>query len=266
MNKKLVSLSLISLLSVSALAADKIVASWKGHKVTESQVTKEFESLLSRSPNLKGKKFSELDKELQTRLVKGYVNNALVYAQAQKAKIKDSAEYKRQMKSIEMQIFMQKQLDKMVTETDIKKAYTELAASMKGKKEVKASHILVESESEAKKVLAELKKGAKFADLAKKHSKDSGSKVKGGELGFFAEGMMVPEFSKKAFSMKKGEVSAPVKTDFGWHIIKLEDMRDIKVPSEQEVSSMLKNQLQTKAMDSYISKLEKESDVKILLN
>lgn len=91
-------------------------------------------------------------------------------------------------------------------------------------KQVKASHILVKKRSEAEKILEELKKGASFAELAKNHS-ECPSKKRGGDLGWFGRGKMVPEFEKAAFSLKKGELSDIVKTQFGYHIIKVTDTK-----------------------------------------
>ncbi|KYK36045.1 MAG: peptidyl-prolyl cis-trans isomerase [Theionarchaea archaeon] len=91
-------------------------------------------------------------------------------------------------------------------------------------KQVKASHILVKKRSEAEKILEELKKGASFAELAKKHS-ECPSRKRGGDLGWFGRGKMVPEFEEAAFSLKKGELSDIVKTQFGYHIIKATDTK-----------------------------------------
>ena len=105
------------------------------------------------------------------------------------------------------------------------KVYDEAIGQMKSEPEVRARHILVETEDEAKAVLAELKKGADFAELAKAKSKDPGS-ADGGDLGYFTKDQMVPEFSEVAFKLDKGQLSEPVKSQFGWHVIKVEDKRE----------------------------------------
>ncbi len=101
---------------------------------------------------------------------------------------------------------------------------------MGNEQEVRARHILVPTEDEAKAILAEVKKGTDFAELAKQKSKDPGAAAEGGDLGYFGKDQMVPEFAEVAFKLDKGQVSDPVKTQFGWHIIKVEDKRTKPVP------------------------------------
>jgi peptidyl-prolyl cis-trans isomerase D len=108
-----------------------------------------------------------------------------------------------------------------VNDKDLSNLYEEEQARFSTEEERKAQHILVKTEKLAKTIIAQLKAGESFAELAAKHSQDTGSKDKGGDLGFFAMGVMVPEFEAKVFAMKEGEVSSPVKTNFGYHVIKL---------------------------------------------
>jgi foldase protein PrsA len=133
-------------------------------------------------------------------------------------------------------------------------------------KEVKASHILVEDEETAKDLIAQLKDGADFAELAKKHSTDPGSKENGGDLGFFTRGKMVPEFEAAAFSLKKGELSEPVQSQHGWHIIKVEDQKT--VPFEDVKYAVKKELLIKKAQNDpttamKIDSILKEADIDV---
>src|SRR5690349_23456006 len=112
----------------------------------------------------------------------------------------------------------------------MQQTYQDAVKSMAGQEEVHARHILVESEDEAKTILTELKGGADFATLAKEKSKDPGA-AQGGDLGYFSKEQMVPEFADVAFKMYAGQLSNPVKTQFGWHIIKVEDKR-VRQPPE----------------------------------
>ena len=105
---------------------------------------------------------------------------------------------------------------------------------MKPEEEVQARHILVESEDKAKELAEKIKGGGKFEDIAKENSKDPGSKDDGGNLGYFGHGQMVPQFEEVVFKMQKGDVSAPVQTQFGWHLIKVEDKR-VKAPPAFDV-------------------------------
>ena len=114
------------------------------------------------------------------------------------------------------------------------KVYDDAVKQMGNEQEVRARHILVPTEDEAKAILAEIKKGTDFAELAKQKSKDPGAAAEGGDLGYFTKEQMVPEFAEAAFKLDKGQVSEPVKTQFGWHIIKVEDKRTKPVPEFEQ--------------------------------
>jgi len=130
-----------------------------------------------------------------------------------------------------------------ITEEDYKSAYDSIKSQFGGK-EYKVRHILVEKEADAKALIAKMKAGAKFEDLAKANSKDPGSAPDGGELGWVSDKALVPEFSKVMTTLKKGQMTdKPVKTQFGWHIIQLEDVRDVKIPSMAEIKEQLKSML-----------------------
>jgi peptidyl-prolyl cis-trans isomerase C len=130
-----------------------------------------------------------------------------------------------------------------------------------GNKEYKLSHILVATEDEAKKIEAELKKGAKFAKLAKADSKDPGSADKGGELGWAVPTNFVQPFAEAVVKLKKGEVSAPVQTQYGWHIIKLEDTRDRKMESFDDMKPKIENFLRQKQVQKAIEDLRSKAKV-----
>src|SRR4029077_7861106 len=117
---------------------------------------------------------------------------------------------------------------------------------------------LVETEDEAKAVVAELKKGADFAELAKKKSKDPGASD-GGDLGFFTKDQMVPEFSAAAFSLEPGKISDPVKSQFGWHVIKVEEKRNRQPPDFDKVKPQIENYLTRKAQGATVEKLRSEA-------
>ncbi len=126
-----------------------------------------------------------------------------------------------------------------VDEAELKAAYEQVKAQYTGK-EYHVEHILVEKESDAKAIIAQLKSGASFADIAKAKSKDPGSAANGGDLGWVNEQSLVPEFSKAMVQLKPGQTTdKPVKSQFGWHIIKLDEVRDVKVPSMEEIKEQL---------------------------
>src|ERR1700690_4021626 len=149
------------------------------------------------------------------------------------------------------------------TDEAMKKVYDEAAKQIEGEQEVHARHILVETEDEAKAIEAELKKGADFAELAKKKSKDPGA-ADGGDLGFFTKDQMVPEFSTVAFALEPGKISDPVKSQFGWHVIKVEEKRNRKAPDFEQVKAQIETYVTRKAQAEYVSKLRESAKVKRL--
>ena len=130
-----------------------------------------------------------------------------------------------------------------------------------GTKEYKLSHILVQTEDEAKKAAAEVKKGAKFAKVAKAKSKDPGSKDNGGELGWAVPSNFVQPFGDAVLKLSKGQVSDPVQTQYGWHIIKLEDTRDLKVPTFEEMKPNLEKRLQQQALQNAIEEMRSKAKI-----
>ena len=145
----------------------------------------------------------------------------------------------------------------------MKKVYQEAIEKVAGEKEVHARHILLPTEDEAKAVKAELDKGADFAELAKKKSKDPGA-ADGGDLGFFTKDQMVPEFSAVAFALEPGKISDPVKSQFGWHIIKVEEKRDRKAPAFDEVKAQVSQFVVRKAQADYVTKLRAAAKIERL--
>ena len=144
---------------------------------------------------------------------------------------------------------------------DVMKVEYEALKKRVGNKEYKLSHILVETEDEAKKVEAELKKGGKFAKVAKAHTKDPGSKDSGGELGWAVPSNFVQPFGDAVLTLSKGQISAPVQTQYGWHVIKLEDTRELKVPSYDEVKPNIEKRLQQQAIQKAIDDLRAKAKI-----
>jgi peptidyl-prolyl cis-trans isomerase C len=148
-----------------------------------------------------------------------------------------------------------------IPESELKAEYDKIKAQI-GDKEYKVKHVLLEKEDEAKEVIAELQKGAKFDDLAKARSKDPGSKDKGGDLDWNAPGSFVKPFGDAMSKTPKGKFSPqPVQTQFGWHVIMVEDTRDAKVPSFDEVKPQLQQRLQAAHLDKYFKDLRAKNGV-----
>lgn len=147
-----------------------------------------------------------------------------------------------------------------VSDAEAQKEYDAIKAGL-GNKEYKSRHILVEKEEEAKAIIGKLQKGDKFDELAKQ-SKDPGSKDKGGDLGWSAPSAYVKPFSDALVKLEKGAFTAvPVKTDFGYHVIKLEDVRDLKVPAFEEAKPQISQRLQQKMVEEHILNLRKSAKV-----
>lgn len=148
-----------------------------------------------------------------------------------------------------------------VTEEDLKKEYDERVGAA-GNSEFRARHILVETEAAAKEVIEKLGKGEKFEALAKKFSKDPGSKDKGGELGWFSPQQMVQPFSDAVASLKNGEVGkTPVQSQFGWHVIQREESREQPVPPFEAVKDQLRGMVQTRKLQDHIAKLQEKAKI-----
>ena len=146
------------------------------------------------------------------------------------------------------------------TEALIEKAYADQYTDAKGEEEYRAAHILVKTEEEAKELVTTLEGGADFAELAKEKSTGP-SGPRGGDLGWFGLGQMVPEFEQAIVALEPGTISAPVKTQFGWHVMKLNEKREKPKPALVEVRSQLIDDMKTKAVSNHLEKLELTADV-----
>lgn len=151
-----------------------------------------------------------------------------------------------------------------ITDDEVKASYDKATAQM-SKSEYKARHILVKTKDEAKAVLDELKAGKDFADLAKAKSTDTSAQM-GGDLGWFKTDSMVKPFAEAVTAMEPGQTSTePVETQFGWHVIKVEEKRDVKLPELENMKPQLKRQIEQEKMMAYMKDLRTKADVKVLL-
>jgi peptidyl-prolyl cis-trans isomerase C len=239
---------------------DKVVAVVNGHEIKISEVQMATDDIIGQLPDLPPKLRYPF-------VVEFLVERHLLAQLAVKEGIANTDEYKRrlalyQAKALRDAYFFQK-IRPQVTDEEIKTAYDAESAKVAQTERVRARHILLGSEKEANDILARLKAGEKFPDLAKKYSLD-GSKDYGGDLGYFTAPEMVAEFSKAAFALKVGEVSPPVKTDFGWHIIKLEDRKLGAAQPFDQVKSAIRNVLLRKKVQETMDELRKTAKVEVL--
>ncbi len=198
-------------------------------------------------------------------LLDSLINTKLVAGQAREQGLHEEEKIKRQMARIEDQIlertFLVGYTEQLVTEDALQERYKKLVGETKDKEEISARHILVETEGRATEIIADLKKGEDFAELAKKRSTGPSASA-GGDLGFFSADQMVPEFAEAAFALDKGQFTeTPVKTQFGWHVIKVEDRRAAKPPAVEDVSETLRADLAREIGSAYIQGLREKADV-----
>jgi len=192
-------------------------------------------------------------------LVSSLIDTKLVAAEARKQNLQNDKEVKRLMTQIEDQVlervFMTRRIASLVTEEALRARYEKMVRETPREEQVHARHILVETEAKAKEVIAALKKGGDFAELAKQGSVGPSAK-RGGDLGFFSKGDMVPEFADAAFALKAGEfTTTPVQTQFGWHVIKVEERRMSQPPSFEDAREGLAATASGEVVSGYLEKL-----------
>jgi peptidyl-prolyl cis-trans isomerase C len=245
----------------TAPAAPKPLATVNGEPITDEQVKIAEEDL--------GSSFAGMtDEQRREAVLNLLIDIRLGSAAAQKAALSESATFKQRLAYLRdkalMQEYMETEGAKAVSEDAVKKLYDETVKDLKPETEVRARHILVPTENEAKKAIERLDKGEDFATVAKDLSKDPGSGQQGGDLGFFTREQMVPEFSEAAFKMEPGAVSKPVKSSFGWHVIKVEEKRERPVPTLDQVRDQITLYLTRKKQQDLIKSLRE--DAKIVRN
>jgi peptidyl-prolyl cis-trans isomerase C len=186
--------------------------------------------------------------EVQAQIKDEVIAREIFLQEAQKQGLEASADYKSQMELARQtilirELFMTFQKNNVVTDAEVKAEYDKFAAA-NGGKEYRARHILVEKEDAAKAIIAQLKKGGKFEEIAKKSSKDPGSGANGGDLDWAPASNYVAEFAEALLSLSKGKITeTPVKTQFGYHIIRLDDVRDAQLPKLEDVKAQISEQL-----------------------
>src|SRR5579859_5043961 len=250
-------ISLFASLPLRAEDANPVLAKVNGAEIRQSDVALAEEEL--------GPSLAQMDPATKKENVLAFLIDMKIVAKAaEDKKIEDRPDFKARLAFTRNRLLMDNLLaaeGKAATTDDaMKKVYEEAAKQIEGEQEVHARHILVETEDDAKAIEAELKKGADFAELAKKKSKDPGA-ADGGDLGFFTKDQMVPEFSAVAFALEPGKISDPVKSQFGWHVIKVEEKRNRKAPDFDQVKSQIETYVTRKAQADYVAKLRENAKI-----
>lgn len=209
--------------------------------------------------------FETFEQKIKDNVLRGIASEHVVQKEAEKSGVQNDAEVKERIAAAEKQIIIQEFLKlkakELVTDDKLKALYAERTKTPE--EEVHARHILVKTKDEADAIEKKLKKGASFEELAKKSSTDTSSVNNGGDLGWFTKDKMVPEFSQAAFSLKAGQVSDPIKSDFGWHIIKVEGRRAATPPSFDQMKPHLAQEVGNKAVGDYINDLMKNEKITV---
>jgi len=249
--------ALLAGLPVRAEEANPVLAKVNGAEIRASDVALAEEEL--------GPSLAQMDPAAKKENVLSFlIDMKIVSKEAEDKKIADRDDFKTRLAFARNRLLMDNLLavegKAATTDENMKKVYEEAAKQISGEQEVHARHILVETEDQAKKIEGELKKGADFAELAKKESKDPGASD-GGDLGFFTKDQMVPEFSAAAFALEPGKISDPVKTQFGWHVIKVEEKRTRKAPDFDQVKPQIETYVVRKAQADYVAKLRTAAKV-----
>lgn len=239
-------------------AGNPVVAKVNGTEVTRDEVYRYIQSMPANMQQLPAVTVYPVavDQVINTRLVQNKANDA---------DVTETEQYKKELEIAKQQIarnlFLQQEVDKEITEGKVKKAYNDFIKKTPDVEERRARHILLETEDKAKAVIDQLNAGGDFAEVAKELSTGP-TAPKGGDLGYFAKTDMVPEFANAAFELKKGDItSTPVKTQFGWHVIKVEDVRERPKPTMAQMEPAIRAELRRAALDELVKDWRKDAKI-----
>jgi peptidyl-prolyl cis-trans isomerase C len=240
----------VCMVSLPVLAQDnKVVARIDGLEITELEIALAGEDL--------GERIAQVPAAQRREYLIGYLADLKIGARAaERAKLAESPEFALRLayfrQKVLMDEFIARESKTAATPEAARKLYDDTMKTLKPEDEVRARHILVEKEDEAKAALDRVRKGEDFAKLAGELSRDPGSGKEGGDLGYFTQDRMVPQFAEMAFKLKPGEVSEPVQTQFGWHVIKVEDRRSRPLPKFEDVKGEIETYLVRKAQQDIV--------------
>ncbi len=258
----LMSISLVAFLTATSpvLAADPVVATVDGQKITYSQVMEAKASLPKQYQSVPEEKIFPVlqNQAIDTILI---AKAAEAAGEAKKPEVQESI--KKTTQDIISQSYLLEKVKGLITDAAVKAKYDELVKTFPKEKEVHLRHILVDNEDTAKSVVKALKGGEDFKKLAAKKSKDS-TKAEGGDLGFFRKSELPQELAEAAFALTPGSHSTtPIKTDFGWHVLKVDEIRDAKPPKFEEVQNELKSLLTQEAIVALLKDLRSHAKVEL---
>ncbi len=246
----------------SPAGGDPVVARINGFEVHRSDIEEAARSL---PPQVQQQQAPD---KIYMGLLEQMIATRLMADAARKAKVQEEPDVKRRLlltqDQVVAQLYVNQLMKKGVTDQKLKAAYDKYVKDAPPREEVKARHILVASEAEAKAIIEQLKKGADFATLAKEKSTDPAAKTSGGDLGWFTKDQMVPAFADAAFKLKKDEITdTPVKTQFGWHVIKVEDRRTAPTPTFDQVKPQLTDMVEREVLAEKMKELRTAAKIEV---
>ena len=256
MKKQMLAAALVALLAAPAFAQNIAVVNGKPVPTARLNALKAQIEKSGRPVN----------QDMMGQLKEEVIAREIFMQEARKRGLDASEDYKNQLELARQTILIRElfadfQKKNPVTDAEIQAEYDKFVKE-NGGKEYRARHILVETEDQAKALIAEIKKGGKFEDLAKKNSKDPGSGANGGDLDWASAGSYVAEFSNAMVKLGKGEMAdAPVKSQFGWHIIRVDDVREAHLPKLDEVKPQIAQQLQQQKMGKFQDDLRSKAKI-----
>jgi peptidyl-prolyl cis-trans isomerase C len=260
MKMKYMMVAALLLASVSASAAVEIV------KIGNKSITdQDIKGMLGAMPEAQRQQLNK-ENETKKRIVDNVVVEELFVQEAETSGIAKDKEFQQALDRARRQLLAQRYIQKTVqpkiTDANVE-AFFNKNKTRYSQDEVKASHVLLNTEAEAKEVYEKAAKGDDFAVLAKKYSKDPSAAQNNGDLGFFTRSRMVPEFANAAFGMKPGEISKPVKSPFGWHVIKVVEKKDGKPVKFADVKDQVRGDYQNESFTSLVDSLKAKKNVVI---
>lgn len=244
-----------------AAAEDKVLAKIDGQPITDADVAQMSATMAAQ--------LAQIPEDMRKRAVLDrLIDLRLIAAAATKAGLDQSPSFKSRMEQVRAQLllseYVKTKVEAEATPAKLKDRYDRDVAAFDPPEEMHARHILVKTEDEAKAIIADLAKGGDFAKIAEEKSQDPGSAKQGGDLGFFSAGDMVPEFEKACQELKAGEITkAPVKSQFGFHVIKLEEKRKQPVPSLDQVKTEVKQAVVAEIFTAQLEALKKAAKIEI---
>lgn len=264
---RLAALAMLGVLAASPVYADDKTAA--NVKPVANKISIPQEAIDQRVKMITAQQGQQDTPDLRKAVRDQLINVELISQEARKKGLDKQPEVTQQVETAKQEIlanaFVQDYIKTHpVSDEDIAKEYDNLKKSNAGAREYSVRHILVEKESEAKAIAAKLKKGGKdnsFDKLAKTYSKDAGSKDHGGDLGWTSPSNLVKPFADALLTLRKGQVSEPVQSQFGWHIIQLEDERDVKIPALDEIKPRIAQHMQQLALKKYIEELRDNAKI-----